>query len=113
MFQVVTALPEQRDPKDSLSNLTRTSPWQELTHDELMQYNPWAMVGAMVWIGDENCREDGMGQISSEGKMILEIFLKLESCFFFLGCVSATGYLLVWGPVVWIPGIPPMKGIVT
>ena len=30
-----------------------------------------------------------MGQISSEGKMILEIFLKLESCFFFLGmCVS-------------------------
>jgi len=29
---------------DSLSNLTRTDTWQELTHAELLDYNPWAMV---------------------------------------------------------------------
>lgn len=29
---------------DSLSNLTRTKTWQALTHAELMEYSPWAMV---------------------------------------------------------------------
>eukprot|EP00435_Cladocopium_sp_Y103_P053773 s880_g17.t1 len=29
---------------DSLSNLTRTNTWQALTHAELLEYSPWAMV---------------------------------------------------------------------
>eukprot|EP00913_Durusdinium_trenchii_P018868 g17730.t1 len=33
---------------DSLSNLTRTDTWQELTHAELLDYNPWAMVGCLA-----------------------------------------------------------------
>jgi len=57
---------------DSLSNLTRTSPWQELTHDELMQYNPWAMVDAWPTVEQLN----GKPIEEASNKDLKEWFLK-------------------------------------
>mmetsp|Transcript_10829 Transcript_10829/g.17893 ORF Transcript_10829/g.17893 Transcript_10829/m.17893 type:complete len:104 (+) Transcript_10829:86-397(+) len=42
---------------DSLSNLTRTETWQKLTHAELMEYSPWAMVDSWPTVAELGGKE--------------------------------------------------------
>ena len=73
----------------------------------------------MAFLNGEDINPAASGDVSANGKFPGGLgpggldSTKPLGIMFFLGLMdSANGKLVVWDPVVWIPGIPLMKGIV-
>ena len=79
----------------------------------------WGFFFSMALLNGEDINPAASGDVSANGKFPGGLGPGLDSTkplgiMFFLGLMdSANGKLVVWDPVVWIPGIPLMKGIVT